>query len=109
MACGEAPGSVPFALSHDAFVSHAAYEKKGVLVLCLFCRFCDRDLFVTSIYDMCFLGGVLNMTVYHSRVYFSGIFSACELLLYVDNCLFVCLYCTFDQIFRPRREAFMVF
>lgn len=29
------PGNVPFAPSHYAFVSHAPYEKKGVLVPCV--------------------------------------------------------------------------
>lgn len=50
-----------FALSHYAFVSRAGfffffYEKKGVLVLCVLQVFfvITRDIFVTSIYDVCF-------------------------------------------------------
>lgn len=44
-----------------------------------------RDIFDASIYDKCFEIEPLNTTVYHSRVSFSGIFTDCELLLYVDN------------------------
>lgn len=54
---------------------------------CLVC-FAERDIFVTSIYDM-FWDRALNTTVYHSRVYFPWIFSDHELLLYVDNCLLI--------------------
>lgn len=56
LACGGDPGSVPFALSHYAFVSAAAYEKKGVLVarpVCFAGLVITRDIFVAPIYDMC--------------------------------------------------------
>lgn len=50
MACGEDPGGVPFVLSHYAFVSHAAYEKKGVLVLCVL----QREISLSLLFMTCF-------------------------------------------------------
>lgn len=68
-------------------------EEGGACPMCFAGFVIARDIFVTPIYDV-FWYRTLNMTVYHSRVYFSGIFSVCELLLYVDNCLLilVCLH-----------------